>query len=146
MSGYVLLISNSWIMTKKVKVRHSKGCHQHNFWRHKLRNIRIWFRYIFHQIWRQNWGPIQIFVKSQICEIRSETKRQSATARLSYDTRGRVVAVVLFTPPIYTTDICLDIWVIFQKCQFEVRKGWKDYSFSWSHRNLEVGHAGFGIQ
>ena len=34
-----------------------------------------------------------------------------------------------------------DIWVICQKCQFKERKGWKDYSFSWSHRNSEVRHA-----
>ena len=34
-----------------------------------------------------------------------------------------------------------DIWVICQKCKFEVRKGWKDYSYSWSHRSPEEGHA-----
>ena len=41
-----------------------------------------------------------LFVKSEISEIRSETKRQLATARLSSDTRGQVVGVVLYTPPI----------------------------------------------
>ena len=38
-------------------------------------------------------------------EIRSVTKRQLETARLSYDTEGRVVGVVLYTPPKFSENL-----------------------------------------